>query len=353
MAPPDILIPFVDVGSRDVRISWNSKIQSGQINPLGTTYEIQFSTSPSFEHPLIQTNSNMYGGVIMLRVGCLSPETTYYARMRAFNPIGIPTDFHMFGSTTTLPDPPPTAVYSWAGGLWGLSVSPQDISSSEDFMSFNGSPLEFPLLSPSLPAQIAAANNKLSENGGSRRRPLPNGLVEIQARRACPVQFEAELEDPATVTYNFTSHAGWVESGAGPVREETLSFYRLDLQAGLWNKVPSRVGGGQVTATVTELGTLAVMGQEDVSLQDLRVSPNPFRLGSDTEVTFANMAEQATLRIFTASGREVRRLEETDGDGVLRWDGKNSSGDSVSPGVYLYHVQSPGAEKKGKVMVLR
>jgi flagellar hook assembly protein FlgD len=108
-----------------------------------------------------------------------------------------------------------------------------------------------------------------------------------------------------------------------------------------------------VTATVTELGTLAVMGQEDVSLQDLRVSPNPFRLGSDTEVTFANMAEQATLRIFTASGREVRRLEETDGDGVLRWDGKNSSGDSVSPGVYLYHVQSPGAEKKGKVMVLR
>ena len=87
-------------------------------------------------------------------------------------------------------------------------------------------------------------------------------------------------------------------------------------------------------------------------LQDLRVSPNPFRQGTDAHITFANLSELATVKIFTPAGREVRSLEETDGDGILLWDGKNSSGNTVEPGVYVYHVESPGAEKRGKVMVL-
>jgi hypothetical protein len=347
--------PISNVESRAVSLQWDSDVMVQPPflfkNPKGTTYEIQLSTTASYENPIVQTMTHT-NSPDTATVGCLSPETPYFARIRAISGAGIPTNFLILGSTITLPAVTPPSTYSWGGNRWGLSLSVGEIT-EEDQILYNETPLDSPLLSPGLPEKIMVANAKLESSGDPRRRPLPHGLVEIQTSRACPVQLDPALENLATLTYTLPSVVGEVDTGAGTIRQETISFYRLDPQAGLWNKVPSRVEGGQVTATITELGTLAVMGQEDVSLQNLRVSPNPLHLGSDTDVTFANMAEQATLRIFTASGREVRRLEETDGDGVLRWDGKNSSGESVSPGVYLYHVQSPGAEKKGKVMVLR
>ncbi|MBK8872209.1 MAG: hypothetical protein IPN19_14525 [Elusimicrobia bacterium] len=49
----------------------------------------------------------------------------------------------------------------------------------------------------------------------------------------------------------------------------------------------------------------------------------------------------------------MRGLEEADGDGLMLWDGRNSSGDAVEPGVYVYRVESPGSERQGKVMIMR
>ncbi|MBL8023987.1 MAG: hypothetical protein JNK54_06890 [Elusimicrobia bacterium] len=345
-------IPFQNVQSRSITVAWWSTGVSGQINPIGTNYQIQFSEKAGFDEPLVESISSEYGNLIAKKIGCLSPGTLYYARVRALNREGIPTPFHVLGSTRTLSDSPPQTNYLWGNNRWELSLSPLDIS-SEDTMTFNAAPLENPLQSPTLPEKILDANHKILGTGDVRRRPLPNGLAEIQSSRACPAHLDENLHAPATLSYDFASNDGWVETGAGLVRETTLSFYRLDFHAGLWNKIPSRVEDGKVVAIVQSLGTLSVMGQEDVSLQDLRVSPNPFRQGTDAQVTFANLAERATLRIFTASGREVRQLEETGGDGILCWDGKNTSGRPVVPGVYLYHVQSPGVAKKGKLMVIR
>ncbi len=354
-APPVISSsPFLHVGSRAVSLQWDSDTRDhGPIfkNPKGTLYEIQLSTMSSFDFPVVQTVT--HGDFPdTATVGCLSPETRYYARVRAINRAGIPTDFLTLGSTFTLPAVPPSTVFSWGGGRWGLSLSAGEIT-GEDQIFYNDAPLESPLLSVSLPGQILAANSKLENTGDLRRRPLPQGLVEIQASRACPVKLDPTLEHPATLTYALSTGGDQVDTGVGLVRRDTLRFYRLDADAGVWNKIPSRIEGNKVAASVQELGTLAVMGQEDVSLQDLRVSPNPFHQGTDANVTFANLSERATLKLFTPSGREVRRLEETDGDGILLWDGKNGSGNSVEPGVYIYRVESPGAEKRGKVMVLR
>jgi hypothetical protein len=225
--------------------------------------------------------------------------------------------------------------------------------SEADVLLYSEEPLSHPLSSYVLPDKILAANSKLEKKGDPLRRPLLGGLVEIQTSRSCPARLDSDLAHPATLVFNVGDSQDRIEMGAGLVRKRSLSFYRLDLEKEVWNKIPSQVKNGQVTATVKELGTLAVMGQEDVSLQDLRVSPNPFHQGTDTHITFANLSERATVKIFTPAGREVRRLEESDGDGLMLWDGRNSSGDAVEPGVYVYHVESPGSEKQGKVMVLR
>ena len=136
------------------------------------------------------------------------------------------------------------------------------------------------------------------------------------------------------------------------MREETLSFYRLDSPTAVWNKIPSRVERGTVSTSVRTLGTLAVMGQQATSLKDVQTRPNPFSLQNNTGVTFVNLAESATLHIYTPSGREVRQLEESDGDGQLVWDGRATNGNTVDPGVYFYTLKSVDDKKRGKIVAL-
>lgn len=356
-APPVLLpsvSPFERVEPRSLALQWDSDTMHGVTpypkNPIGTTYEIQLATSVSYDSPIVQTMTHSETPD-SVTVGCLSPETRYYARVRALNLEGVPTSFLALGSTVTLPAIPLPTIYSWAGGRWAVSLTAGDIP-EEGGVFFSSAPLETPLSSSGLPKKIINANGKLA-SGDLRRRPIPEGLAEIQSSRVCPLRLQSTLGQPATLIFDVPSVGGWVNTGVGRVREETLSFFRLDLESDVWNKIPSQLIAGKLTASVKELGTLAVMGQEDVSLSDLRVSPNPFRQTSDSQITFSNLAERATLKVYTASGREIRRLEESDGDGILLWDGRNTSGSPVEPGVYIYHVESPGAERKGKVMVLR
>ncbi|MBK8574435.1 MAG: fibronectin type III domain-containing protein [Elusimicrobia bacterium] len=341
--------PVKNVDSRSIRLQWESLPARDFGNPLDTLYEVQLSSEPTFTRAIMQRQSfptKPHATVF----DCLEPDTTYYTRVRAVSRVGIPTDYGINISTRTLPLSAPPETLLWEGGLWSLTPHPGDLT-VEHNVQFGNAPSETPLRSLDLPNRIQTANAKMG--GDQRRHPLSGGLVEIRANRTCPSEFDIALAHPATLQFLYFESGGLVDTGKGFVQPSTLSFYRLDEHAGMWNKIPSKVESGKVTASINELGTLAVMGQEDVSLQDLRVSPNPFHQGTDAHITFANLAERTTVRVFTSSGREVRSLEETDGDGLLQWDGKNSSGNSVEPGVYVYHVESPGAEKRGKVMVLR
>ncbi len=73
--------------------------------------------------------------------------------------------------------------------------------------------------------------------------------------------------------------------------------------------------------------------------------PMTLRVTSSGEILFrAEGAATASLGVFDVSGREVARLE-TDriqpGWNSLRWDGKNSHGTVVAPGIYFVRVATP------------
>ena len=113
-------------------------------------------------------------------------------------------------------------------------------------------------------------------------------------------------------------------------------------------------------------------------LDQVRVVPNPYRGASQFEVAnpfptgrgerrvrFVGLPPQATVRIFTTSGRLVRTLELNEGanDGVtpdmllngsLPWDLLNEDRLEVSYGVYLYHVEAPGVgETTGTLALIK
>jgi hypothetical protein len=80
--------------------------------------------------------------------------------------------------------------------------------------------------------------------------------------------------------------------------------------------------------------------------------PNPF--GAETWFTFVvtgnTPPEELTLRIYTVTGRKIREIRS--GPGSLQvgfnrvyWDGRDTQGDEVANGNYLYQVQITGGGK--------
>ena len=101
------------------------------------------------------------------------------------------------------------------------------------------------------------------------------------------------------------------------------------------------------------------------SLGDVGVVPNPYRVNSGfkeaehlRQMRFTNLPEQCTIRIFTLTGEEVSIIEHNNPEsGNAWWDMRSINNQEISPGLYIYHVQSAGNSSGdpfiGKFAVIR
>ena len=60
-----------------------------------------------------------------------------------------------------------------------------------------------------------------------------------------------------------------------------------------------------------------------------------------------------SIKIFDITGAVVRRNLDREGDNVLYWDGKDSKGEFVRGGIYIYQIESGGAMQTGTVVVAK
>ncbi len=90
------------------------------------------------------------------------------------------------------------------------------------------------------------------------------------------------------------------------------------------------------------------------NLQNLIVYPNPFEAAAGhSYVTFEALTEEVTIQIFTVSGQLVRK-EEISGQYSWDWDLKNTDGEKVARGVYIWMATNPAGEKKtAKIAVIQ
>jgi hypothetical protein len=93
---------------------------------------------------------------------------------------------------------------------------------------------------------------------------------------------------------------------------------------------------------------------------------NPFSTGRGPRlIKFTHLPPQATVRIFTVSGRLVQVLRRNEGsndallpadllNGTLDWDLQTRDNLTVAYGLYLYHVDAPGiGEKTGTFAIIK
>ena len=96
----------------------------------------------------------------------------------------------------------------------------------------------------------------------------------------------------------------------------------------------STIEGQTVVATVP--GNPVGVGTGPQTSRNLRVGPNPARLGTRVEF-IAGQGAGREVEIFDLEGRRVARLPFVSGSGARRaaWTLRDQRGQSVRPGVYL------------------
>lgn len=101
-------------------------------------------------------------------------------------------------------------------------------------------------------------------------------------------------------------------------------------------------------------------------LDRVKVVPNPYLISSQYEeefgaqrrepirlLKFNNLPAQCTIHIFTLDGDEVQTLEHNGDSGTENWNMRGAGGREIGPGVYIYLVKTPQAEKIGRFAVVK
>jgi hypothetical protein len=112
-----------------------------------------------------------------------------------------------------------------------------------------------------------------------------------------------------------------------------------------------------VSASTTRLGVFRVARLKlPESLNRVVVYPNPFIPSQSLNgyITFKNLTENATIQIYDMAGRHVRTVDkEASGGDEAIWDVRNSDGNELASGTYVFIIQSAEDTFKGKIIVLR
>jgi hypothetical protein len=83
-----------------------------------------------------------------------------------------------------------------------------------------------------------------------------------------------------------------------------------------------------------------------MTLENVRVVPNPYHVQANTDVRFSDQDRLAfldvpgncTIKIYTQLGELVETIEHTDGSGDEYWDQTTSSRQVVASGLYIAHI---------------
>ncbi|MBI1798464.1 MAG: hypothetical protein HYR73_02125 [Candidatus Eisenbacteria bacterium] len=101
-------------------------------------------------------------------------------------------------------------------------------------------------------------------------------------------------------------------------------------------------------------------GGPTTNLLQVSVVPNPYRAheawdqAAANEVHFINLPANATIKIYTAAGDLVVKLQHDDPvRDFERWDLKNQSGKDVASGIYVYRVESAALTFQNRFVLVR
>lgn len=142
-----------------------------------------------------------------------------------------------------------------------------------------------------------------------------------------------------------TSGSGTLSTGG------TLSLAAAALGQGA---APAALSGGTLSLSGGLVPAIVVISAASPDLSGAHCYPVPFKPSAGhTTIRFQDLTSRAEIKIFTIAGELVRSISKADANDYIDWDVRNSRGEPLASGVFIYVIKSGGSTKKGKLMVIR
>ncbi|MFH1620443.1 MAG: hypothetical protein ABIG11_11150 [bacterium] len=395
---------FTAMGSSFLTLNWSSGSVSSGFNPSYTQYEISASSTPGFT---VGVSTTFISAVSSSPVS-LSPNTTYYFRVRARNIAGTYTVFAPEFSTATLSVSPGSGAFaavhvdsftfSWSSGSVSEGFNPQgtlydaQISvSTDNFLTLSGSTLTtagqmtFTGLSPGIlySARVRAVNkNGLPTDFIQALSTAPGNFTNLETPgRPEPPRPTARFSYDGSATFTWYPPSGsvplfsyFLEIGGTPGGNDFLSGFEISSSL-LSYSTGALVSGRTYYARVRAKSSAGVLGEwsapgEGVAVWISRTQPaiakaynwpNPFDPSSGPTNIGFNLEASAdvVLKIFTLGGDPVCESSsrfDSPGNKVITWSGRDDSGREAAPGGYvgllLKKYAGKTAKEKVKIAIL-
>lgn len=211
---------------------------------------------------------------------------------------------------------------------------------------------------------VSDANSGLAGLPGS---PQFLGMLSVRAYDSAGNSAQPGRACVITIPYADVNGDGFAEGGVGRIKASSLAVWRLDEGRKLWARQagPSVNGTTKaVSQSVPHFSSYGLLGLSDTDLTSVYAFPVPFRPNAgDTAkygswaagITFTNLPSYGTMRIYTLGGDKVRSLDVASAqlNSQVSWDVRNSDGEQVASGVYIWEIVAGKNRKTGKLIVIK
>ena len=366
---------------------------SAGANPSYTTYELNASTSAAFAAPV----STTFAASVSSSPAGLSPNTTYFFRVRAVNLDGVPTAYLATQTTATLAAVPasPAAgpihitsgVFTWSRGtnppdtMYTAQVSSDNFFSLTDSSTTLASSATFFTLTPGTQyfLRVRAVNRSGTPSDYSTVISTTAGNLSNTTAPAAP---GAPIAD-RSFSYDGTAVFAWAQATspvgildynlivgslpgasdlfAGNVSVASYSATGMLTGRSYYAQVRARSNAGVYSVfSPVSAGVPVYIPAQNVPISKPFTWPSPFSPArGDAQIGFyLEEAADVTLKIFTLQGRLVRSDTRAfaGGNQIMTWNGNNDSGMRVAPGGYVAVIEkrygSRVSTQKLKIAVL-
>ncbi|OGS17659.1 MAG: hypothetical protein A3J83_00525 [Elusimicrobia bacterium RIFOXYA2_FULL_40_6] len=196
---------------------------------------------------------------------------------------------------------------------------------------------------------------------------LGEDLSEITDNTQLSANWDASLDPQSFIarywyaigtTTGASNILDWTATADG--NQTSVTVTNLNLANGTYFfSVYAENGAGLFSSITTSNGIIVNSANSNVyiDLTQAKLGPNPVTISrhgaggaAGSAMKFTKLPANSQLMIYTISGKLVRTLNESNTE--ISFDGKNTNGDIISQGIYLYVIKtSSGLKKTGKIAI--
>ncbi len=152
---------------------------------------------------------------------------------------------------------------------------------------------------------------------------------------------------------------GYIDGVTPPILASSLAIYHWvgSGTAAKWEKVASSQVDPRNNVVYSDVSgfsfysLMSVVGFER-NLERALVYPNPYYDGKHSCIYFDRLSQDSIIQIFTIAGELVNEIRAD--SSRMGWNARNSAGEKVASGIYIYLITDPAGNKKaGKFGVIK